>query len=161
MTFDKPAGNVLRLSELLTSLSLAMDLGMGQPMEFVMQTCLLGFYLSKALGMTEQEQQDIYYLSLLRHIGCTSTALSDVMLFGDDLSLSGVYAIDTENPTEVLPFMLSVTGKGELLLRRLNRFPNLLKNGKAIAQSGQIGRCEVASHFADALGFSPTLQTGL
>ncbi len=42
----------LRLAELTASLSLATDLGTGQPMEYVLNTCLLSVELGKDLGLS-------------------------------------------------------------------------------------------------------------
>ena len=41
----------LRMAELLASLSLAIDLGVGQPMEWVLRSCLLAARMSDALGL--------------------------------------------------------------------------------------------------------------
>jgi hypothetical protein len=60
-------GSGLRLAELMASLSLAIDLGMGQPMEWVLRSCLLGVHLSEVLRLGEGERQNVYYLTLLRH----------------------------------------------------------------------------------------------
>ena len=41
----------LRLAELIAALSLAIDLGLGQPMAHVLRTCLLAVRLGRALGL--------------------------------------------------------------------------------------------------------------
>src|SRR5262249_44511974 len=41
----------VRLSELLAALSLATDLGLGQPMEYLLRTCTLSLRLADALGL--------------------------------------------------------------------------------------------------------------
>ena len=40
------------MAELLTSLSLAIDLGVGQPMEWVLRSCLLAVRLGDILGLS-------------------------------------------------------------------------------------------------------------
>ena len=77
----------LRMAELLASLSLAIDLGVGQPMEWVLRSCLLAVRISDVLGLSEQDCQDAYYLALLRHVGCTSTSTTDAEFMGDELGL--------------------------------------------------------------------------
>jgi hypothetical protein len=42
----------LRLAELIAMLSLATDLGLGQPMEYLLRTCVLGVRLAATLGHT-------------------------------------------------------------------------------------------------------------
>jgi hypothetical protein len=46
----------LRLAELVAALSLATDLGTGQPMEHALRTCLLAIQLGGELGVGEQER---------------------------------------------------------------------------------------------------------
>jgi len=52
----------LRLAELTASLSLVMDLGTGQPMEWVIRCALLGVRLADALNLSSDERRDVYYL---------------------------------------------------------------------------------------------------
>ena len=50
----KPApvpGGSLRMAELLSALSLAMDLGIGQPLEWVLSACLVGVRFGKFQGI--------------------------------------------------------------------------------------------------------------
>ena len=62
----------LRLAELVAALSLATELGMGQPMEHALRATVLTVHLGEALGMNEAELSDSYYASLLGMVGCTS-----------------------------------------------------------------------------------------
>ena len=73
----------LRLAELLGSLSLAIDLGPGQPLERVMRCCLMGLRLAETLGLNDSDHREVYYLSLLRHIGCTATASLEAVLLAE------------------------------------------------------------------------------
>jgi hypothetical protein len=57
----------LRLAELIAALSLASDLGMGQPMEYALCSCVLAVRLGETLGFSET-----YYQALLRYIGCNA-----------------------------------------------------------------------------------------
>ena len=66
-----------RLAEVVAALSLATDLGMGQPMEHALRSCLLALRLGEELGLSEAELTDLYYVALLRRIGCTPTRLDD------------------------------------------------------------------------------------
>jgi hypothetical protein len=62
----------LRLAELMAALSIATDLGMGQPMEYAMTTCIVAVRLGEAAGLSEAELRDAYYEALLRYIGCSA-----------------------------------------------------------------------------------------
>ena len=74
----------LRLSDLLAALSVATDLGMGQPPEKAVRSCLLATGLGRALGLPDEEVRDVYFASLMRHLGCTATASLEARLFGGD-----------------------------------------------------------------------------
>ena len=79
----------LRLSDLLAALSVATDLGMGQPPEKAVRSCLLATGLGRAMGLSDAEVRDVYFASLMRHLGCTATASLEARLFGgDELSVT-------------------------------------------------------------------------
>lgn len=89
----------LRLAELVAALSLATDLGTGQPMEHALRTCLLATALADELGLSEPERRDVYYIALLRAIGCVADAHLVAARFGDEILASAQIALlDTANP---------------------------------------------------------------
>jgi hypothetical protein len=64
----------LRLAELVGALSLATDLGMGQPLEQAVRTCLMALGIGARLGLQPGELSDVFYVTLLRFLGCTADA---------------------------------------------------------------------------------------
>jgi hypothetical protein len=50
------AGSDVRLAELIASISLATDLGLGQPMEHVLRSCILGLRIAADLELDESER---------------------------------------------------------------------------------------------------------
>jgi len=52
-------------AELLASLSLAVDLGLGQPMEHVLRQTVIGMRLAERAGMDESTREAVYYVSLI------------------------------------------------------------------------------------------------
>ena len=64
--------NAIRLAEVMAALSLATDLGMGQPLEFALTGCVLATRMGESLGMPPSDLRDVYYFGLLRFIGCNS-----------------------------------------------------------------------------------------
>ncbi len=58
----------VRLAELMAALSLATDLGMGQPMEFALSSCILAVRLAEKCGYSEEALREVYYQALLRYI---------------------------------------------------------------------------------------------
>ena len=87
----------VRLAELVAALSLATDLGMGQPMEQVLHTCLLAVNIGRELGLDSHGLSDTYYLALLRFVGCTSDAHEAASeVGGDEISFwAGLHGLDS------------------------------------------------------------------
>ncbi|MEM7346521.1 MAG: HD domain-containing phosphohydrolase [Chloroflexota bacterium] len=147
----------LRLAELMASFSLAIDLGMGQPLEWVMRTCLLGTHLSHLLGLSNEERRQVYYLSLLQHIGCTSAATWQAELFGDELSMGRVLTLDTKNPVEAFPAIVKMAGQGQPLLARARYLGRALAAGPGAKDQLSLIQCEVAGNLAGRLSFGPEI----
>lgn len=68
-------------------LSLATDLGMGQPMEHMLRQCLIALRLSDRLGLSGPEREMVYYTSLLAWVGCNVDAYEQAKWFGDEFAL--------------------------------------------------------------------------
>ena len=64
-----PAANV-RAAELVGALSLATDLGTGQPLEHALRTAVLSARLGELAGASAEEVSDAYYVALLHASGC-------------------------------------------------------------------------------------------
>ena len=79
-------GSPARLSELIAALSLATDLGLGEPMEHMLRSCLISMRLGKRMGLTDTDRAEVYYVSLLAWVGCMSNSTEMSALFGDDIA---------------------------------------------------------------------------
>ena len=74
----------IRLAEVMASLSLATDLGLGQPLERELGVCLSALGLADRLGCSADECSEVYYVALLAHIGCTAAAAYFASWVGGD-----------------------------------------------------------------------------
>lgn len=156
---DSPR-TVLRLADVIAALSLAIDLGTGQPMEWVMQVTLLGVHLSKLLGLNEQDTRDLYYLSLLRHVGCTSTSEDAAHAMGDELSMPEFMTADLVSMPSAVTAVLKYAGRGQSPLRRARSIGRFFVNAPKLRR-GFVAHCEVAERFAAQLGLEPHLQKAM
>src|SRR5437660_7375481 len=77
----------VRLAELVATLSLGTDLGLGQPMEHVIRQTLIALRMSELLGFDESERTVAYYSGLLAWVGCHTDAYEQAKWFGDDIGL--------------------------------------------------------------------------
>src|SRR5207302_11410938 len=100
---SRAADSGVRVAELMSALSIATDLGMGQPLETALRSCVVAMRLGEALHIDDGTLRDVYYQALLRYIGCNSDADALAALMGDELALRHDFAtVDTGRPAEVL-----------------------------------------------------------
>jgi HD-GYP domain-containing protein (c-di-GMP phosphodiesterase class II) len=152
----------LRLAELIAALSLALDLGLGQPMEHGLRTCLLAVRLGTILGVSAENLADIYYLALIQHLGCTAYADETAAIFGDDLAANAwLLRTDQGHPTELVRALLQHVGAGESALRRTRRILNALITLPRKAAEVAIGHCEVGQRLAERIGVGARVQAAL
>jgi len=156
----------IRLAELMAALSMATDLGMGQPMEFAMTACIVAVRLGAAAGFGDDQLADAYYESLLRYIGCNADTYWMASVFGDEIAFRTEFAtIDTADTLRILQLVLrsvraANAGAG---MGQTGQTVQTVQTVKAVAHAlGQIpqvsgsffpGHCEVAMRLATRLGF--------
>src|SRR5947209_6121565 len=110
---DRRPEQSIRAAELVGALSLATDLGTGQPLEHALRTAVLAVRLGELAGASAQELADTYYVALLHASGCTSNGHEATQLYGDDIDhRAAFYLIDTTNREEVLAFYNAHVGAG-------------------------------------------------
>src|SRR5712691_3409430 len=151
----------VHLAELMAALSIATDLGMGQPLESALCSCVVAMRLGEALDFDGDTLRDIYYQSLLRYIGCNADTYAMAALFGDELALRHDFAsIDTGRPPEVLSvamrYMRQATA-GEPPLRMASFVARGLLSLPRLMAESFAGHCEVAQRLARRLGFGESL----
>ena len=97
----------IRAAEVVGALSLATDLGTGQPLEHALRTAVLAVRLGELAGASAEELVDTYYVALLHASGCTSNGHEAAQVFGDDIAhRAAFFLIDTDQPrrgARVLP----------------------------------------------------------
>jgi hypothetical protein len=165
MTSNSDRSSSLRLAELMAALSFATDLGMGQPLEFAINSCIVAVRLGDQLGLSESELRDVYYQALLRYIGCNAETAMMAALFGDELALRAEIApVDQGRPTEVMSVIfrylrLASAGASPLQLARS------VAEGMLVAPRASkeifAGHCEVAQRLGERLGFGEGLIAAL
>lgn len=153
----------LRLADLLAALSQVTDLGMGQPPDFAIRTCLLATGLARCMNLPERDVADVYYTAMLQHIGCTAYAHETAaMVNGDDIGFRAEGAMaDDANLRETLAFMLTGVAKESSPPARLRAVFNLLRAGPSFPERLYRSNCEVAVRTAERLGLPRGVQRGL
>jgi HD-GYP domain-containing protein (c-di-GMP phosphodiesterase class II) len=152
----------VRHVELLGALSLATDLGTGQPLEHGLQTCVLATELARSMALGPESVADACVTALLHSIGCTSDAYEASIRFGDDVALRAAWAtVDPGQPREVLAFIAREAGRGQPALRRGATFARVLAEGPAGPRSRFRAHCEVGRRLAERLALSAGCRRAL
>src|SRR4029079_10077046 len=151
----------IRAAELVGALSLATDLGTGQPLEHALRTAVLAVRLGELAGATSEELSDTYYVALLHASGCTSNSHEAAQLFGDDIAhRAAFFLLDPADPAQVLGFYRDHVGAGRPAEVREGMLEAVLAN-PARAGEAFAAMCEVAQRFAAWLGLGPGVERAL
>ena len=144
-----------RLAELTIALSLATDLGTGQPMEHGLRTCWLSLAASEPLGLDAATRSCVYYVALLRFIGCTSDASETAALAGgDDIAfLRAMAPMAMAQPGEGMRYFVRHLAEDLPLHRRVGRVVRAMAD-PGWERRSLSGHCEVAARLAARLGWA-------
>jgi hypothetical protein len=76
----------VRAAELIGTLCLATDLGMGFPFEHGLRSTLIATRFAASLGVDPKTASQTYHACLLSHSGCTTDAHVTAEIFGGSLT---------------------------------------------------------------------------
>jgi HD-GYP domain-containing protein (c-di-GMP phosphodiesterase class II) len=146
---DGAGSDDLRLTELVAAISLATDLGTGQPMEHALRTCLLSAAVAGELGLEATTATDVHYVALLRFLGCVADAPEMGHLAGGDGAafIAAMAPVYMGSPGEQVRRLVRSVGRGQALPRRALRVVEALAAGRT-----EVSHCEVGARLATRLG---------
>lgn len=152
----------IRLAELLGALSRALDLTEGQPPGHCVRACWIGMTVGGRIGMTDEALRDLYYVILLKDLGCSSNAARICALYlADDLGFKKDFKLLDGSLPQVLRFVLSHTGMTAGLAERFRSVINILQNGGEIAVDLIETRCQRGAEIARQMRFSETVAAAI
>src|SRR5258708_3554849 len=154
----------LRLAELIAALSLATDLGVGQPMEYALRSCVLAVRLGETLGFSENDLRVAYYQALLRYIGCNAETYLMAAIVGDELAFRLDFApLYYGHTSEAFGLMMRY-------IRQANEGASPLHLAQMVAQGvsawpqfkeASVGHCQVSSRLAARFDFQEPIRRAL
>jgi putative nucleotidyltransferase with HDIG domain len=152
----------LRLSELLSALSHALDLTEGQPQGHCVRCCWIGTAIGREIGLSEGELWELYYTLLLKDVGCSSNAArisalykTDDLLFKHDAKIVG-----TSLPA-LLGFVVSHTAGAAGFADRVQTILSVVPQSPRVANEITQTRCERGADIARRLRFSERVANGI
>jgi HD-GYP domain-containing protein (c-di-GMP phosphodiesterase class II) len=124
---------------------------------------VIGLRLARMIGMTDQEQHDLFYALLLKDAGCSSNAARVHQLFGgDDLVVKrAVWLTDWRRIREKAGYGLRYIGRGEGWISRVSRLIRLGVAGRAAERQVFQVRCDRGAAIALDLGLSPATAAAI
>src|SRR3954451_8082709 len=132
----------VRLSELLAAWSLAIDVGMAMPLETGLRVCSRAVRLAERMGSGPAEQRRVYYLALLRHIGCTAENPALAGVVGDELAFrAGLGGVDAPAARAPPPYLAARRGGSRRPARRPASLARMLASAGAVKRTG-LAVCE-------------------
>ena len=154
---ERPAEAQLRLPELIAALTLGIDLGLGQPTQHVLRSCLIALRLGESIAAPPSDREAAYYISLLSSVGCTADASELAAWFGDDNAFRrDTYDVDLAG-LPMFSFMLRRAGAGGSPWHRVRIAAALLAEGNEGGAESMAAHCDVAATLAERLGLGPSL----
>ena len=139
----------VRLAELVATLSLAADLGLGQPMEHSLQQTVIALRLADRVGAGESDVVATYYTGLLRHVYCHADAHEQAKWFGDDIALK---AYGLEGGVESVAGVLRLVGSGNRGLARAGVIASFPVSGMKEIRAFLLTHSTLAAEFGRRIG---------
>lgn len=150
-----------RRAELIASLSLAIDLGLGQPMEHMLRSSILGARIAARIGLDDAQRERVFYATLLAWIGCHADSHELSGLFGDDISFrAGTYDVD-KHGIALMAFLLGRAGSGRPLSSAAAHAAKFALTGRRAMKALITSHCRSAGLLATRIGAVQGLDTVL
>ena len=145
-------GQPVRMAELVATLSLVADLGLGQPMEHVLRQTRIALRLADAAGLGDEDRAAAYYVSLLAWVGCAVETSDLARLFGDETALyAGTYDVDMAG-WEGARFFATHLGSGRPVFQRVGMVGAFVATAGRPVREVMRAHCLAAGDLAGRLG---------
>jgi len=146
--------NTIRLSEVASSLSYALDLAEGQPLGHGVRTGLIGMRLAEELALDAASRSALYYALLLVNAGGPGTAAEiTALLDGDDRTLKAGFAtIDWTRAIAAARYGVRHAGEGRRAWSRTRAMVRAAGAARRLSRAFISGRAERGAAVAAKLG---------
>jgi len=152
----------LRLGEFVATLALAQDNAFGQPLESQLRSCLLATWMGEAAGLPREIRETVYWVALLRYIGCTGHAHEVATVFGDEIAIRAQTLVhDAANPAEVMRDVIDFATSWRPPAEREQIVQMIQQTAREWAVHNFASGCEVADMLVQRLDFGPGVRDAL
>ncbi|MDP9293615.1 MAG: HD domain-containing protein [Actinomycetota bacterium] len=146
----------IRLSEVISALSHALDVTGGQPLGHAVRSCAIGMKIGEIVGLGPVERSSLFYALLLKDAGCSSNAAKICALFGaDDFSVKrDRNLVNHFNPGESLRYLVRNARPDGSPLARVKQLAAIVRGGAEVAREITELRCERGADIARMIELS-------
>ena len=154
-----PVEERVRAAEIIATLSLATDLGIGVALEHGLESTLVALRLCERIGTDAQTAQQAYYTCMLFYVGCTAGAELAADVFGDDDALTtfGAPARFGTRPEMVRGMLRAVAPPQGSVATRVAQLARGLPRLARDFEGHVAASCEVAQMLSDRLGLPASM----
>lgn len=142
----------VRTAEVIASLCLATDLGMGFPFEHGLTATLTTMRLCDALGVDLETAKVTYYVSLLMYSGCTVDGEERAAVFAQSRTRHHTHRQHGSQLESLIGIARALPSPDASLPRRAFQIATGLPRARSFAQRHFVAFCEVAGMLAERLG---------
>lgn len=146
----------LPLSDVVASLSYALDLTEGQPQGHSIRACLIGMHIGRAVGLDSDAQSHLYYALLLKDAGCSANAapLAESFATNDHVAKRALKTTNWSNYVSAAMYVARHAARGGTPWTRLRHIVGLARTGSEKTKELIRIRCERGAEIVRELGFS-------
>lgn len=146
---------------MLAALSLAIDLGLGQPAEHILRSTLVATRLAERMGLSSAERDSTYLTTLLMWVACHVDSREMSAYFGDDIQLrANAYYVDWAG-LPYMRFMAQNLAKGSPLPKRVALMTGMMVTAKKERAERFHAHCASAALLAAQMGLPERVQAAI
>ncbi len=153
---EEPNQATIRVSQIISALSYALDLTEGRPMGHSVRSCMIGMRIASEIGMSAADQSNLYYALLLKDAGCSSNSskLFHILSADEIRAKRDVKMTDwTRVGWESLHYALTHVATGAPFLERMRTLVRVAARQQTESSALVKIRCERGASIARRLGF--------
>ncbi|HEX4055498.1 MAG TPA: HD domain-containing phosphohydrolase [Tepidisphaeraceae bacterium] len=145
----------IKLSQVISALSYALDITEGQPQGHAARTCMLGMRIAQEIHLGPDESSALFYALLLKDLGCSNNSAKMCYLFGSDdrITKREAKTINWVSTFKSLGYVIRNISRGKSTIDKIQHFARIVRGGQREAKSLVELRCERGAAIARELEF--------
>ena len=147
-----PFGGAVSRTEVLAALSLAIDLGLGQPMDHMLRSAAMGSRLAERVGLSERDRETVFYTGLVMWIGCHADSHEYARWFGDDIAMRHASHFIDWSGAPYRRFLIGNLGRGAPLPKRAQLAAKVILDARGNLGALVQSHCLSAALLAEEIG---------